>query len=252
MKIGFFDSGVGGLSVLHTAMRILPPQQYIYFADSKNAPYGTKSKKEVKKLTFAAVDFLYKKNISALVIACNTATSVAVKKLRTEYDLPIIGMEPAIKPAIEKSKNKKVLLVATALTLKEKKLHHLLSQLNATQKVDGIALPDLILFAEKMEWNHPKVSKYLGKKLNQINWKDYSSIVLGCTHFLFFKTHFQKIIPPHIEIIDGNLGTVLHLKNQIHLSTNLKKSSVDFYISEKKVESALFQPHLDWLKKQNP
>lgn len=251
MKIGFFDSGVGGLSVLHTARQILPPQQYIYFADSKNAPYGTKSKKEVKKLTINAVDFLHKKEIDALVIACNTATSVAIEKLRKEFDFPIIGMEPAIKPAIEKSKTKKVLLVATALTLKEKKLHQLLDQLNATQKVDGIALPDLILFAEKMEWKSPKVFNYLEKRLKNISWKNYSSIVLGCTHFLFFRTHFRKIIPPHIEIIDGNLGTILHLKNQIHLTSNLQKNSVKFFISEKKVASRMFQPHLNWLKKQS-
>lgn len=247
MKIGFFDSGVGGLSVLQTAIKVLPPQQYIYYADSKNAPYGTKSKKEVKSLTFQVVDFLHKKEINALVIACNTATSIAVKKLRKEYDFPIIGMEPAIKPAIEKSKNKKVLLFATQLTLKEKKLQLLLQQLNANHKVDGIALSELIPFAEKMEWHKKKVTKYLEKKLKGIEWKNYSSIVLGCTHFLFFKSHFKKLIPPHIEIIDGNLGTILHLKNQIHLSSALEKNKFDFFISGKKVDHSVFQPHLDWL-----
>ena len=121
MKIAFFDSGVGGLSVLQTAIQVLPPQQYIYFADSVNAPYGTKSKKEIKKLMFEAVDFLQTKNINALVVACNTATSAAIKDLRKQYDFPIIGMEPAVKPAIEKSKKKKIVLFATELTLKEKK-----------------------------------------------------------------------------------------------------------------------------------
>lgn len=249
MKIGFFDSGVGGLSVLHTAMQVLPPQHYIYFADSRNAPYGNKSKKEIKKLMFDVVDFFQKKEVDALVIACNTATSAAVKDLRKKYNFPIIGMEPAIKPAIEKSKNKKVLLFATELTLKEKKLKQLIKRLDATKKVKKIPLQELVIFGEEMRWNDPVVLKYLNKKLRKIDWNDYSSIVLGCTHFLFFKNDFQKIIPPHIEIIDGNLGTVLHLKNQIHLDTSRKKNKVDYYISKEKVKGDIFKPFVTMLSR---
>ncbi len=249
MKIGFFDSGVGGLSVLHTAMQVLPPQHYIYFADSKNAPYGNKSKKEIKKLMFDVVDFFQKKEVDALVIACNTATSAAVKDLRKKYNFPIIGMEPAIKPAIEKSKNKKVLLFATELTLKEKKLKQLIKRLDATKKVKKIPLQELVIFGEEMRWNDPVVLKYLNKKLRKIDWNDYSSIVLGCTHFLFFKNDFQKIIPPHIEIIDGNLGTVLHLKNQIHLDTSRENNKVDYYISKEKVKGDTFKPFVTMLSR---
>ena len=247
MKIAFFDSGVGGLSVLQTAMQILPPQHYIYFADSVNAPYGTKSKKEIKKLMFEAVDFLQTKKIDALVVACNTATSAAIKDLRKHYDFPIIGMEPAIKPAIEKSKKKKVILFATELTLKEKKLKTLIQKLKATKKVKKIPLQELVIYGEEKKWNDEKVLKYLQKKLKKIDWKNYSSIVLGCTHFLFFKKQFQKILPPHIEIIDGNLGTILHLQNQVHLSNNKKTNKLEFYISKKKVKASHFKPYLDGL-----
>ena len=248
MKIAFFDSGVGGLSVLQTALQVLPPQQYIYFADSVNAPYGTKSKKEIKRLMFEAVDFLQTKNIDALVVACNTATSAAIKDLRKHYDFPIIGMEPAVKPAIEKSKNKKVMLFATELTLKEKKLKQLIQKLKATKKVTKIPLQKLVVYGEEMKWKEEEVFKYLQKKLKKINWESYSSIVLGCTHFLFFKKQFQKILPPHVEIIDGNLGTILHLQNQAHLSNNKKTNKIEFYISKKKIKPSHFKPYLDWLK----
>ena len=248
MKIAFFDSGIGGLSVLQTAMQVLPPQHYIYFADSMNAPYGTKSKKEIKKLMFEAVDFLQTKNIDALVVACNTATSAAIKDLRKHYAFPIIGMEPAVKPAIEKSKKKKVVLFATELTLKEKKLKNLIQKLKAKKRVTKIPLQELVMYGEEMKWNSPEVFNYLEKKLKKIDWKNYSSIVLGCTHFLFFKKQFQKILPLHIEIIDGNLGTVLHLQNQIHLPSNRKRNKLEFYISKKKVKHSYFQLYLDGLK----
>jgi len=244
MKIAFFDSGVGGLSVLQTAIQVLPPQHYIYFADSMNAPYGTKSKKEIKKLMFEAVDFLQTKNIDALVVACNTATSAAIKDLRKAFNFPIIGMEPAIKPAIEKAKNKKVVLFATELTLKEKKLKQLIQKLESKKRVTKIPLQKLVIYGEEMKWNKPEVYNYLEKKLKKIDWKNYSSIVLGCTHFLFFKNQFQKILPPHVEIIDGNLGTILHLQNQIHLPTNRKRNKFEFYISQKKVKRSHFQPYL--------
>lgn len=244
MKIGFFDSGVGGLSVLQTAIQVLPPQQYIYFADTDNAPYGTKSKKVIKKLMYRVADFFKEKKVDALVIACNTATSAAVKDLRKTYDFPIIGMEPAVKPAIEKSKGKKVVLFATELTLKEKKLKNLIARLDAKSKVKSIPLQELVIFAEQMKWDDPQVLKYLNKKLKEIEWQDYSSIVLGCTHFLFYKKLFQKILPAHIEIIDGNLGTVLHLQNQVHLSSKRKKNKIEFYISGRKVNADIFSPFL--------
>lgn len=244
MKIGFFDSGVGGLSVLQKAIQVLPPQHYIYYADTDNAPYGTKSKKTIRKLMFGVADFFKEKKVDALVIACNTATSAAVKDLRKTYDFPIIGMEPAVKPAIEKSKGKNILLFATELTLKEKKLKNLIERLDAKNKVKSISLQELVIFAEQMKWEDPEVSKYLNRKLKNIDWQKYSSIVLGCTHFLFYKKLFQKILPNHVEIIDGNLGTVLHLQNQVHLLSKRKRNKIDYYISGRKVKAIVFSPFL--------
>ena len=120
--IGFLDSGVGGLSVLREAVRVLPAEDFIYFGDSANAPYGTKTVKEIRDLTFKAVENLMDYDIKALVVACNTATSVAIKELRNSFDIPILGMEPAVKPAVEVTDKKRIMVIATPVTIREDKL----------------------------------------------------------------------------------------------------------------------------------
>ena len=122
MRIVFFDSGIGGLTVLKRALVAMPNEEYIYYADTRNVPYGVKPKDEVRTYVLNAADFLSRQNIQALVIACNTATSVAINDLRQRFDFPVIGMEPAVKPAIVRNTGKKILVFATSLTLKESKL----------------------------------------------------------------------------------------------------------------------------------
>ena len=120
MRIGFFDSGIGGLTVLSEALKRLPNHEYLYYADTQHAPYGPKPKEEVREYVFHAIDFLVDEGAEIIVIACNTATSIAVAELREKYSIPIIGMEPAVKPAIEHVANssKRVLVTATPLTCK--------------------------------------------------------------------------------------------------------------------------------------
>lgn len=121
MPIGFFDSGVGGLSVLREAIKLLPNEDFIYFGDSKNAPYGTKSVDEVRELSFKASELLLKYSVKAIVVACNTATSAAIENLRNTYkNMPIIGIEPALKPAVELKREGKIVIMATPMTLSEK------------------------------------------------------------------------------------------------------------------------------------
>ena len=133
MPIGFFDSGVGGLSVLREAIKIMPNEDYIYFGDSKNAPYGTKTVDEVRELTFKAVEFLLSKGVKGIAIACNTATSAAVADLRKTYpELPLVGIEPALKPAVELNKDGDILIMATSMTLKEEKFKRLMDKYKDT------------------------------------------------------------------------------------------------------------------------
>lgn len=240
MKIGFFDSGVGGITVLYDALRMLPKEDYVYYADTTNVPYGPKPKEEVKKYIFNAIDFIVKQGVDAIVIACNTATSIAIEELRGKYSIPIIGMEPAVKPAVEKYKNvdRRVLITATALTIGEEKLHNLIEKLDGEDIVDLLPLPGLVRFAEKAEFSEEKVLPYLQEELSRYDLKMYQTIVLGCTHFSFYKDMFKKILPEYTDIIDGNIGTIKNLKRTLEKMGSLNEGNGDiiFYNSGIKVE----------------
>jgi len=240
MQIGFFDSGIGGITVLHDAVKMLPNEDYIYYADTLNVPYGPKPKDEVKKYIFNAIEFIYQQGVKAIVIACNTATSIAIEELRAKYSIPIIGMEPAVKPAVEKNKNtdKRILVTATALTLKEEKLQNLITRLDNEHIVDLLPLPGLVEFAEKFEFNEQIVLPYLQEQLFKYDLRNYETVVLGCTHFSFYKDMFRKLIPSYVNIIDGNIGTVKNLKRILEEMNSLNEGSgnITFYNSGTKIE----------------
>ncbi|ADL12520.1 glutamate racemase [Acetohalobium arabaticum] len=234
MKIGFFDSGVGGITVLKEALKVLPNKDYIYYADTANVPYGTKPKEEVKHYVFDAVDFITDQGINALVIACNTATSVAVNDLRDEFQFPIIGMEPAVKPAVEKNKTKKVLVTATPLTLQEEKLWELVAKIGSKDIIDSLPLPKLVEFAENFIFDEETILSYLEERFSSYDLNRYSSIVLGCTHFIFYRRLFRKIIPDDVEIIDGNRGAVKQLKRQLKAPEHKSGTGEIIFYSSKK------------------
>ena len=240
MKIAFFDSGIGGLSVLHHAMKILPHEEFIFFADEDNVPYGTKSPEEVLACVDEAFKFLIAQKVGAIVVACNTATSVAVQTMREKYSLPIIGMEPALKVALDFFPNKKVLVAATAVTVTGEKIHRLIKNLRAENLTELKALPRLVEFAEQLEFNSAAVEKYLRAELAAYDWKNFSSLVLGCTHFNYFKDTFKKILPPHMKILDGNAGTVNELIRRANLKSERTEKifPVEFFYSGRKVTDA--------------
>ena len=150
MQIGFFDSGIGGLTVLHQAKRAMPQEDYLYYADTDHVPYGRKTKEEIKQYVQEAVDFIAEQGVKALVVACNTATSVAIKDLRARYSFPILGMEPAVKPAVNDTHcTKRILVTATPVTIREEKLQNLLHQVDQHHQVDLLPLPRLVEFAEQ-------------------------------------------------------------------------------------------------------
>jgi len=239
LPIAIFDSGIGGLSVLEEALKILPSENYIYFADTDHVPYGEKSTEEVKEFVLQAAKFLNTQKIKMLAIACNTATSSAIAALRHIYDFPVIGMEPAIKPAVSKNKNKRVLVLATALTLKEQKFRELVDKVDNEKIVDMLPLPELVMFAEGFVFDDDHILPVLKAKLSSFDLENYSTVVLGCTHFPFYKESLRKIFPPGTEIIDGNKGTVAHIKNVLEqkglLNHGKHKGEVEFFHSGKKI-----------------
>ena len=213
MVIAFFDSGIGGLTVLKDAIRELPNYDYIYYADAKNALYGVKTKEYVRKHVLEAVDFIAKHDIQALVIACNTATAVAITDLRHNYQFHIVGMEPAVKPAVSRNRGKNILVLATSLTLKTSKLEALIASVDKNNKIVKMEMDALVGFAESWDFNSGNVKKYIQDKLRKLRAAKFETIVLGCTHFIYYRSIIQEIVGDEIKIIDGNIGTVARLKN---------------------------------------
>ncbi|MBS4803296.1 MAG: glutamate racemase [Clostridium sp.] len=214
--IGFFDSGVGGLSVMREALKIMPNEDYIYFGDSKNAPYGIKSVEEVRELTFKAVEFLLNKGVKGIAVACNTATSAAVADLRKMYpNLPLVGIEPALKPAVESVNDGSILIMATPMTLKEAKFNRLMKKYEDRADIVPVPCPGLMEFIEEGKLQGEEVEQYLLDKVNTYKKGKISSIVLGCTHYPFIEPLLSNIVGEDTVIIDGGLGTAKELKRRL-------------------------------------
>jgi len=223
-SIGVFDSGLGGISVLSDIHKSMPNESLIYYGDSLNAPYGIKSKSEVYELSKRVCNTLLEKNCKAVVIACNTATSAAVTKLREEFSIPIIGMEPAVKPALEKVQGK-VLVLATEMTLREDKFNFLIHKIDSNDRVIKFPAPMLVTLVENHFQDPTLVEKTIGDLFRNIN-ENIEAVVLGCTHFIFLRDVIQSYFGNHIKVIDGNFGTVTQLRRQLE-KHNLCSEALD-------------------------
>lgn len=213
--VGIFDSGMGGISVLKEAKKMLPNESFIYFGDGKNIPYGTKSIKELIQLSDDICKMLIEKyNVKAIVIACNTATSAAVTTLRKKYDIPIIGMEPALKPAVKAHFAGSVGVLATPVTLREEKFRKLASLYNETTTVINLPAPNLVELVESGIVKGPKATEEIGKALGS-HKNVVDALVLGCTHFVFLRDAIMELFNNSIDIYDGNNGTIRNLKNTL-------------------------------------
>ncbi len=213
MKIAFFDSGIGGLSVLAEALRRFSGAEFLYFADEDHVPYGTKSRAEIVRLSLNAVGFLVSRGADAVVVACNTATSAAISELRGAFSVPVIGMEPAVKLAADSFGARPTLLIATPLTIAGEKLARLVGRLEC--ETWSLALPRLVEFAQDLEFDSPAVRAYLREELAQFELERLGSLVLGCTHFNYFKDVLREILPPCVRIIDGIDGTLNRLASEL-------------------------------------
>lgn len=226
-SVGFFDSGIGGLSVLKEAIKILPSENYVYFGDSGNAPYGTKSLQQVKALTFNAIEFLLEKNCKAVVVACNTATSAAIDDLRAQYcNIPIIGIEPALKPAVELNRKGKIIIMATPMTLAETKFNRLMKKYNEKAEIQPLPCAGLVEMIEKGILEGKELEDYLRVRLDPFINDGIAAIVLGCTHYPFIKRSLGNIVGADIPLIDGSKGTAYQLKTRLN-KFKLKNGAVD-------------------------
>ena len=235
--IAVFDSGMGGISVLREMTKLMPNEDFIYYGDSKHAPYGTKTLEEVRALTIEHITYLIKeKHAKAVAVACNTATSAAVRILRDMYpDLPLVGVEPAIKPAVLATGHAKVVVMATPMTLREEKFHKLESLYDEQADIYPLPCPGLMEFVEQGILSGEKLETFLHNLLDPYKDKDITGIVLGCTHYPFLKETIQKMLAK----ADPLLATLpLFLSSDKGYQKTTRKlflevySSLDYHYSE--------------------
>ena len=236
LPIGVFDSGVGGISVLRSLVEQMPNENYIYFGDSANAPYGTRPEEEVRRLTLANAVSLRKMGVKALVIACNTATSAAISALRSEHtDIPVVGIEPALKPAVMVKKDALVLVMATPATVAGEKFKKLMCRFEKEARIQPVACPGLMEFVENGETGTPEVKALLERLLGPYLSPEPDAIVLGCTHYPFLKKAIREVAGEGPVIIDGGEGTARQtcrlLEEAGTRSTGTKKGSITFYMT---------------------
>ena len=251
MTVGFFDSGIGGVSVLEKAAVQLPYTDFLFYADSDHVPYGKKTKEEIVSYVDKAVAFLHENGADIIVLACNTATSAAAKMLRAKYDFPILGMEPAVKvasKALAEDPSKKIIVTATELTLKLEKLDTLIHRLGVDHNVEEVPLQRLVSFAEQGIFEGQDVEAYLHGAFSSCDMSHACAVVLGCTHFTFYKTLISKIVlklsGQHIPVIDGNQGTVNHLSTMVNEHSERSKKLEDrirFFESGREVPFCRFE-----------
>lgn len=256
MKIGIFDSGLGGITVFREILKRNIKNDFYYLADNKNTPYGTKDKSKVKKYIEKNVKYLIDIGCQIIVVACNTATALSIKLLRKKYpNIIFIGTEPAIKVAADDKDKTKILVTATTTTLQEEKLNNLISNLQIKDEVELLPLDKLVIFAEQ-NIDKERAEAYLKNKLSKYDLSKYSHIVLGCTHFPLFKEEFERIAP-NTKILDGSRGIANNLKEKLRnlkvketntsISLILTKDDVNFVYNYKR----MLEFHVDNVKLYN-
>jgi len=218
--IGVFDSGIGGLSILDEALDQLPEHDYIYLADSANAPYGEKSSEWIAARSLALCQYLAEEGCDAIVVACNTATAQAIAQIRSTIKLPIIGVEPGIKPAAMRSQNGIVGVLATEATLKSDKFNALLATLPSDCRFIKQAGAGLVPLIEAGNADSAETLDLLAKHLEPIQEAGADTIVLGCTHYPFLRKVIRKLLGDSITLIDTSDAVIKQLKRQLDLSTD--------------------------------
>lgn len=224
--IGVMDSGFGGISVLRELVALMPQENYIFYGDSKHAPYGTKTLKEVQELTCVDAEILVNQGVKALVVACNTATSAAINILRQKYtDIPVVGIEPALKPAVLVKAHPRVLVMATPMTLREEKFRKLMNKFMERAEVLPLPCPGLVEFVERGELEGPALETFLQELFSPYMEQPIDCVVLGCTHYPFVRNTIQKILGKNVLIFDGGAGTARETQRRLRECGQLNDSN---------------------------
>lgn len=222
--IGLFDSGVGGLSIWKDLVQLLPLEDTIYLADSKNAPYGPKSKDEIIQLSFKNAELLIEMGCKLIIVACNTASTNAIKELRAKYDIPFVGIEPALKPAVNRSNTQVIGILATQGTISSELFANRVAEYKDTTIIEqvGYGIVDLI---ERGEMESTKMTSLLEEYLRPMIARNIDYLVLGCTHYPFLIEQIKKILPDTVTIIDSGAAVAKQTHKLLAASAGLKEGS---------------------------
>lgn len=235
--IGVFDSGVGGLTVVKELVRLLPHENMIYFGDTARVPYGTKSKDAVIKFSCEIVDFLIKKNVKLILVACNTASAIALNTLRKKAGVPLVGViEPGAVSAVSASRNRKIGVIGTEATIKSRAYEKAIKKIAKGYKIVNRACPLFVPIAEE-GWMNKKVSGIIaGEYLGLVKKARVDTVILGCTHYPLLKNVIGKTLGKNIKLIDSaaevaaKIGNVL--RNKKLLNSRSRSGRVQFFVSD--------------------
>jgi glutamate racemase len=235
--IGIFDSGIGGLTVVKSILRLMPNENIVYFGDTARVPYGSKSNDTVIEYSIQAANFLLRKNIKLLVVACNTASATALKDLKKFLTIPVIGMiEPGAKMALSESKNGIIGVIGTRATINNRAYANELKKINSRAKVYEQACPLFVPLAEE-GWIDTKVTEMIAKEyLTVLKEKQIDSLILGCTHYPILHDVIQKVVGKKVKLIDSGTPAARLVEDYLN-GRQLRNQSVhqgisEFYVSD--------------------
>ena len=245
--IGVFDSGIGGTSILREIVKLLPNEDIVYLADSKNAPYGERSKEAILALCKKNVDWLLAAECKLIVVACNTATTNAIKSLRKDYNIPFIGIEPAIKPAALKSQTHTIGVLATKGTLSSQLFHKTAELYSKNTTIIEVVGKGLVEYIESGDFDSINLQHLLKSFVDPLIEANIDYLVLGCSHYPYLIPLLKKIVPKRIQIIDSGAAVAIQTKQvladkdllntvnmnvKVQFYTNFNKKTIEF-ISKK-------------------
>ena len=238
--IGVFDSGVGGVGTLMEMARLMPQERFLFYGDTAHAPYGTKDRETVMGYVRGIMAHLLSRDVKAVAIACNTATAVAAEALRAEYDLPIIGIEPALKPAHEMRHGGSILVLATPMTLRLEKFQRLMGQYG--EGAVPLPCPGLMELVEQEAFE--QAGRYLREHFSPYDLNHVDAVVLGCTHYVFLRPVLREILPETVQVLDGNLGTARQLKRVLEEKGLLREAGEGSVTLETSGDAAIVLPQM--------
>ena len=246
--IGVFDSGVGGLTVAREIMRQIPNERIVYFGDTARVPYGSKSKDNIIKFSRQIIRFLQTENVNAIVIACNTASALALDEMQQEFDLPILGVvKPGAKVAVETTANKRIGLIGTEANIRSGVYTRYIKSLDDEAKVFEKACPLFVPLVEE-GWLHDDITLQVASRyLEELKEKDIDTLIMGCTHYPLIRSTIRKVMGDKVNLVNPAYETAIELKNLLERDNLANKCDVDspssmyrFYVSDAEEKFKLF------------